>query len=206
MLQRPRKGLMKRKNAYSLYRRVVMTWKRLRYGLHAVAPTFFMAGKSYVSRDLVAGEYSFIGGHCVIGPGVHLGRYVMCASAVQFVGDDHRADLPGVPMIFAGRPLRRQIHVEDDVWIGANAVIMAGVRIGRGAIVAAGAVITKNVPPYEIHGGIPARRIGVRFQTDAERAIHDAMLQGPIVRGSFAAEFVLKTEPELATNTGSAGQ
>jgi acetyltransferase-like isoleucine patch superfamily enzyme len=54
------------------------------------------------------------------------------------------------------------ITIEDDVWIGVNAVILKGVTIGKGAIIGAGAVVTKFVPPYEIWGGIPAKKIGQR--------------------------------------------
>lgn len=54
------------------------------------------------------------------------------------------------------------IQVEDDVWIGVRATILPGVKIGKGAIVAAGAVVTKNVNPFDIVAGVPARKIGVR--------------------------------------------
>ena len=54
------------------------------------------------------------------------------------------------------------VVLRDHVWIGANAVILKGVEIGRGAVVAAGAVVTKNIPPNEIWGGVPAKKIGER--------------------------------------------
>lgn len=58
------------------------------------------------------------------------------------------------------------IIVDDDVWIGQNAIILSGVHIGKGAVVAAGAVVTKNVPPYAIVGGNPAQIIKYRFSED----------------------------------------
>lgn len=58
------------------------------------------------------------------------------------------------------------IVIGDDVWIGCNATIMSGVNIGQGAIVAAGAVVTKDVPPYAIVGGVPAKVIKYRFSKD----------------------------------------
>ncbi len=188
----PRSRRSSRSTARLLYRRLLMLWKRRYYGLSGVSPTFFVAGRSSISRDLVAGACGFMGGNCEVGPGVHLGRYVMCAAGVRFIGDDHRTDRAGVPMIFAGRPIRRRTHVQDDVWIGANALVMAGVTIGRGAIVAAGAVVTRDVPPYEIHAGVPARRIGARFPTEEERATHDLMLREAIVPGELAGPVVLE--------------
>ena len=55
------------------------------------------------------------------------------------------------------------IVINDDVWIGYNALIMSGVEIGQGAVIAAGAVVTKNIPPYAIAGGVPARVLKYRF-------------------------------------------
>lgn len=54
------------------------------------------------------------------------------------------------------------IIVEDDVWIGANAVLVSGVTIGKGSVVGAGAVVTRSFPPYSIIAGVPARTIGTR--------------------------------------------
>ena len=64
---------------------------------------------------------------------------------------------------------------------------MAGVRIGRGAIIGAGSVVTKSVPPYEIHAGVPAKKIGERFTDRADRLRHDAVLDGPTVGGRYCA-------------------
>lgn len=58
------------------------------------------------------------------------------------------------------------IRVEDDVWIGSNAVILDGVTVGRGSVIAAGAVVVKDVPPYSIVGGCPAKLIRNRFGTE----------------------------------------
>lgn len=171
---------------YLGYRLVVMFWKRSIYGLKNVHPTFFMAGRSTVSRDLVAGAHSFIAEGCRICPKVTLERYVMFGPHVVVTGSDHRFDVPGVPVIFAGRPLLKETVIEADVWIGYGAIIMAGVRVGRGAIVAAGSVVTKDIPEFEIHAGIPAKKIRNRFENAEYVAKHSAMLDGAIVRPRYS--------------------
>jgi len=72
------------------------------------------------------------------------------------------------------RPMREQpltskgdIIIEDDVWLGLNVAVMDGVRIGRGAIIGAGAVVTKDIPPYALAGGVPAQVIRYRKNCDA---------------------------------------
>jgi acetyltransferase-like isoleucine patch superfamily enzyme len=105
----------------------------------------------------------------------------------MIMGDDHNFDLPGVPIVFSGRPLLRPTTIEDDAWIGARAIVLAGVTIGRGAIVAAGSVVTRDVAPYAVVGGAPARKLRDRFENEDDRAAHDAMLDGPTTTGSFTA-------------------
>jgi acetyltransferase-like isoleucine patch superfamily enzyme len=113
----------------------------------------------------------------------------MVAANVSFVGSDHRIDYPGVPIIFSGRPVLRSTIVDADCWIGTNAIIIAGVHIGRGAIVAAGAVVTKDVLPYEIVGGVPASKIGERFNSRDDRKKHDEMLVSPPKAGQYCEPF-----------------
>lgn len=174
------------KPIYHTYRAVVMWYKRCRYGLKHVHPTFFMSGHSRVFPDFVAHEYSFISEGCIIGPKVELGAYSMFGPRVMVVGADHRFDRPGIPMIFSGRGELKPTIIERDAWVGANAIIIAGVRIGRGSIVAAGAVVTKDVPPYEIFGGVPARKIADRFSNSEDLVHHEQMLSQPPVRGEYA--------------------
>ena len=58
------------------------------------------------------------------------------------------------------------VVIESDVWLGANVTILKGVTIGRGSVIAAGAVVNRNVPPYSISGGIPAHTLRFRFTRD----------------------------------------
>lgn len=173
------------KGAYLALRGCAMAYKRWRYGLRDVDKTFYMAGRSLVASDLKAGPHSFLNAGCRIPPRVELGPYVMLAPKVAILGGDHRYDIPGTPILFSGRPEMPATVIEADAWIGYDAKLMAGVRIGRGAIIAAGAVVTKDVPAYEIHAGVPAKKIGERFPDEADRAKHETMLAGPIVTGEL---------------------
>lgn len=164
-----------------------MAYRRRVSGLTQVHSTFYMARGCSVRRDLVALEYSFLNIGCILGPRVQLGRYVMFGPYVAIVGNDHVTSVPGVPIIFSGRPAPLPTVIEDDAWVGFGAIIMAGVRIGRGAIVGAGSVVTKDVPPYEVHAGVPAKKIRDRFEDEAELRRHDSMLDGPIYTGRYCA-------------------
>jgi acetyltransferase-like isoleucine patch superfamily enzyme len=109
----------------------------------------------------------------------------MFGPKVAIVGADHCFDIPGSPMIFSGRPELKVTVIEDDVWIGYNSVIMAGVIIGRGAIVAASAVVTKDILPYTINAGVPAKKIGDRFTNEHDKEIHDMMLNSAAKEGRY---------------------
>jgi len=171
--------LRRNDEVYQLYRNVRMWFVRKRRGLRHVHPTFFLCSGSEVSSDLVAGAYSFVNRGCILYPGVELGNYVLIGPRVGIVGQDHRYDLPGVPLPFSGRPAARRTVIDHDAWIGFAAIVMTGVRIGRGAVVAAGSVVTKDVAPYQIVGGVPARPIGERFPDPEERQRHDELLERP---------------------------
>lgn len=90
-----------------------------------------------------------------------LGSHVMVGPNVVMDTSRHNSDRTDIPMQEQGLSYA-PIVVEDDVWVGANAVITCGVTVGRGSIVGAGAVVTHDVPPYSIVGGVPARIIGNR--------------------------------------------
>jgi acetyltransferase-like isoleucine patch superfamily enzyme len=171
---------------HRLARWTLMAYRRRRFGLRHVHSTFYMARGCSIASDLHAREYSFMNIGCVLDSRVELGRYAMLAPYVSIVGRDHIFSIPGSPIIFSGRPEGVPTTIiEDDVWVGFRATILAGVRIGRGAIVGAGSVVTKDIPPYEIHAGIPAHKIGERFVVGADRLRHDAMLDGPVVDARF---------------------
>ena len=108
-----------------------------------------------------------IGMHCHINEqvfiqGAEIGDQVMIAPGVALLSTRHRHDRVDAPMISQGEEKELPPVIENDVWIGRNAIIMPGVRIGSGSIVAAGAVVTKDVAPWSIVGGVPAKLIRMR--------------------------------------------
>lgn len=142
-------------------------------GLRHVPLTCSIHPSSHVAPDLQAEPYVFVGRRCLIPPGVRIGRYTMLASNVAIVGDDHSWTDPGVPMQFAGRPAQRPTEIGADVWLGHGAIVMRGLRIGDGAIVAAGSVVTHDVPAREVWAGVPARKLRNRFPDRADGERHE---------------------------------
>ena len=116
------------------------------------------------NMDIVVGDHVQFGPYTDIACNVHFGNYVLLGARVSFVGRrDHRFDVPGQRIWDGERVEGAMTVVEDDVWIGTASVVLSGVRIGEGAVVAAGSVVTKDIPPYEIWGGNPAVKIRNRF-------------------------------------------
>ena len=112
------------------------------------------------------GKNSFCGSYCVFGvnESVIIGKNVQIADAVSIRDTDHGfSDL--TKSIAEQEILTSPIHIDDDVWVGHGVVILRGVNIGKGAIVAAGAVVTRDVPAFSIVAGVPARVIGSRIAT-----------------------------------------
>lgn len=100
---------------------------------------------------------------------IYIGDHVMTGPNVTMITGGHRYDIKGRPMKNVGNDEKlpendQDIKLEGDNWIGANATILKGVTIGEGAIVAAGAVVTENVKPFTIVGGVPAKLIKMRFE------------------------------------------
>lgn len=109
-------------------------------------------------KDIEIGSRVHINEECWI-RNARIGSAVMIAPRVMILISGHNTERTDVPMMDQGPRLYPQTVIEDDVWIGAQALILPGVRIGQGAIVAAGAVVTKDVEPYAVVGGNPARLI-----------------------------------------------
>lgn len=112
--------------------------------------------------DLVIGDFSGIGADCVVPRNTIIGKYVMMAPEVHIVTNNHRFADTGTPMCMQGPEPSGPTIIEDDCWIGVRSILTPGHRIGTGSIVAAGSVVTRDVEPYSIVGGNPARLIRKR--------------------------------------------
>lgn len=164
--------------------RSIIARKRLSH----VDATTYVHPTSRVARDLWTGPFVYIGHDCEIAPLVTIGRYSMLAPHVAIVGADHNWDEPGVPIQFSGRPIQPRTSIGADVWLGRGAVIICGASIGDGSIVAAGAVVTKDIPAYELWAGVPARRLRSRFEDPQSDVEHHRMLIGPPIAPRFAEQ------------------
>jgi acetyltransferase-like isoleucine patch superfamily enzyme len=108
------------------------------------------------------GNHVFIGAGCEfnIRKGIDIGDNALIASGCKFIDHDHGMALGELMRTQAGP--EKAIVIENDVWLGCNVIILKGVEIAEGAVIAAGSVVTKSVGAYEIWGGIPAKKIGDR--------------------------------------------
>lgn len=126
-----------------------------------IRPTNLYGGELGVG--LKVGNNSSIGPFAYIGCSgyIEIGNNVMMSPRVSIYSENHIFENPNLPMIDQGVK-RSFVKIGDDCWIASNVVILAGVTIGEGAVVAAGSIVTKDVPPYSIVGGNPAKLIKTR--------------------------------------------
>lgn len=141
------------------------------------------------SADLIP-SHIYCGHHVHIGPHasfmasiahINIGNYVTFGPNVTIRGGDHRTDVIGKHIYEIGENEKlpendKDVVIEDGVWCGCNVTILKGCHIGKGAVIAAGSVVTKNVPPYAIVGGNPAKIIKYRF-TEEQIREHERILK-----------------------------
>lgn len=121
---------------------------------------FFASGK-----DIVIGNNSGIGLNCRVAGPLTIGNDVMMAPNVTIVTQNHKMSDLTIPMRLQTAP-KKAVVIKDDVWIGTNAVILPGVTIGKGSVIGAGAIVTKDVADYAIVGGNPAKVIRYRKEQE----------------------------------------
>jgi virginiamycin A acetyltransferase len=145
-----------------------------RVGHHSLIVDCSIGGYSYVSHDTEIvfakiGKFCSIGPGCRIGVGIHPSDHV--STSPVFFSTRKQAGISFAPADVIVE--NKEVRIGNDVWVGANAMILDGVEIGTGAIVAAGSVVTKDVAPYTIVAGVPALPKRKRFSDEQI----DALLQ-----------------------------
>jgi maltose O-acetyltransferase len=115
------------------------------------------------AEEISIGDNVFINRNVVIGHGsITIGDFVYIGCNALILAQNHGVLDYKIPIGL--QPLiSSPVIIEDDVWIGANVVILPGVKVGRGAVIGAGAVVTKDISPFAIVGGVPAKLIKYRF-------------------------------------------
>jgi len=154
-------------------------WRRYSFGSN------FHCGRGVVlwaKNKLIVGDNFYIGKYSQIECDAVIGNNVILANFVSLVGrHDHNYKQIGLPIAHSERiinpdykwkGLESKIEIQDDVWVGLGSIILSGVTIGEGSIVAAGSVVTKNVEPYSIYGGVPAVKISNRFDSESDLNRH----------------------------------
>jgi acetyltransferase-like isoleucine patch superfamily enzyme len=119
--------------------------------------------KAYYKNKLQIGDNTWIGQDCFFhsAGGIIIGNEVGIGPKVSIITSQHRPTNNNEAVLFSALEFKKVV-LEDGCDIGINSTILPGVTIGRGAIIAAGAVVNKNVPAYEIWGGVPAKKIADR--------------------------------------------
>lgn len=125
--------------------------------------TYYPGIRIGYAKKVVIGNYVDLAWGVLIttGGGVEIGDRTLIGYNTMILSSNHIIPLKRGKIFYSGHE-KKKVVIENDVWIGANCVIVAGVIIGEGAVVAAGSVVTKDVPPFSIVGGVPARIIKMR--------------------------------------------
>ena len=119
-----------------------------------------------ISPNIIIGDESELGTRCIIQSNVVIGNNVIMGPDVKIYSKNHRHDSLDVPIQSQG-DVSFETIIGNDVWIGANVIILPGKNIGNHSILAAGAIITKDVPDYAVVGGNPAKII--KYRNKAEK-------------------------------------
>ena len=123
-----------------------------------------------ISSKLSIGDNSGIGVDCLCGGDLTIGNDVMMGPECVIISRNHDFSRTDIPMRLQGYKEEEPCVIGNDVWIGRRVMIMPGVHIGNGCVIAAGAVVTKDVPDFAIVGGVPAKIIRFRNEDNKETA------------------------------------
>ena len=130
-----------------------------------IGANFFNPSNITIGHDTIIGDHCFLDGRAPLTIGNHVG----IASQVLIYNDEHDINSPDYGNSFG------PVEIGDYVFVGPRAIILPNVKIGKGAVVAAGAVVTKDIPENEIWGGVPAKKISDRKITNPNYKLGRAM-------------------------------
>lgn len=169
------------KKLYHLYL-YYFKWRKYTIGRNLHASRLVVL---WAKHNIVIGDNFYIGRYSQIECDAKIGNNVIFANCVALVGRyDHNYMQIGTPIRLSSqirddnynwKGINSNVTIEDDVWVGYGAIVLSGIRIGKGSIIAAGSVVTKDVEPYSIVGGNPAKLIKHRF-TDKEQMLHESLI------------------------------
>lgn len=192
-------------------RLILARYRRIR---QAGADLHIGKGSQFWAPDGISiGRGVYIGKNVLVECNAEIGDYVLMANRVSLIGrHDHDFRCVGVPVRFApwigcsdapARYRTEKVVIEADVWIGFGATLLSGVTVGRGAIVAAGALVTRDVPPYAIVAGNPAQVIGQRFAEEQIREHEAGIAAGRFVFSERGYDhWTVESAPLFTTEAG----
>jgi acetyltransferase-like isoleucine patch superfamily enzyme len=161
---------------------VRIKWRKYKIGEN---PYIGLLVYLWAKHTITIGDNFYIGKFSQIECDAEIGNNVMLANRVALVGRyDHHYQQIGVPMRLAmqirekeynWKGLHEKVVIGDDVWIGYGSIILSGVKIGEGSIIAAGSVVAKDVEAFSIYAGVPAKKIRNRFDKDSDLKEHIKM-------------------------------
>lgn len=165
-----------------------LVWRKYKIGhnFHCGRGVFIWGrDKIIIGDNFYIGKYSSIETNCIIGDNV------IIANHVGIVGRyDHNYQQVGVPVRLASqirdkdyswKGLNETTYIGNDVWIGFGAIVMSGVKIADGTIIAAGSIVTHDTEAYSIYGGVPAKKIKDRFELNDDKERHIFLLKNNLI-------------------------
>ena len=154
-------------------------WRRFSFGRNPYIGRFVYM---YAKHNIKIGDNFYIGKFSQIECDSEIGNNVIFANRVAIVGKyDHHYQQVGIPTRLASsirdknykwKGLFEKVVIEDDVWIGYGTIILSGVKICQGSIIAAGSLVTKDIESFSIYGGVPAKKIRNRFDSENDLKKH----------------------------------
>jgi acetyltransferase-like isoleucine patch superfamily enzyme len=167
-------------------------WKRFTFGRN---PYFGRSVYMWAKHSITIGDNFYIGKFSQIECDAEIGDNVMFANCVALIGRyDHKFTEVGIPIRLASKirdkdynwkGLNEKIVIADDIWVGHGSIILSGINIGQGSIIAAGSVVTRDVEPFSIYAGNPARKIRNRFDSETEKNEHIRLYNDNFLKNSL---------------------